>query len=157
MRLVVASCCQTKPPAPIASDRSCGHHEGREPATPARRSVRGRLRHHRRQRPDGGDVGEHPLAQRGGRLGGGGLGEQRGGLAQRVDLAAAGVAVAQVPLELGALDVVEGVDRVGAREGVDVAHAPTPIVSRSRIRPSRMRVLAVPTGRSSIVATSVCV
>ena len=34
---------------------------------------------------------------------------------------------------------------------------PTPSASLNRISPSRIRVLAVPTGRSSIVATSVCV
>ena len=34
--------------------------------------------------------------------------------------------------------------------GCRLVHAPTPIVSRRRIRPSRMRVLAVPTGRSSM-------
>ena len=95
--------------------------------------------------------------RRGGRRGGDGLGEQAARLAEAVDLGAALGALGEVALELGALDVVERVDGVGAGQGVDVAHWPTPIASRSRISPSRMRVLAVPTGRSSMVATSVCV
>ena len=57
-----------------------------------------------------------------------------------------------------ALGVVEGVDRVGAGKVVQVGvHAGTPNVSRRRIRPSRIRVFAVPSGRSSSVATSVWV
>ena len=80
------------------------------------------------------------------------------GLLQRVDLAAAGRALGQVPLELCAFDVIERVDRIGPRQRVDVAgHEPTPMVSRSLMSPSLMRVLAVPTGSSSMVATSVCV
>ena len=54
-------------------------------------------------------------------------------------------------------EVVEGLDGIGSGQSVDVAHEPTPIMSRSRMSPSRMRVFAVPTGRSSKVATSVCV
>ena len=81
------------------------------------------------------------------------------GLAQAGDLVAAVGALGEVPLELGALDVVEGVDGVGAGEGVDgIAHrARLPSCRASRMSPSRMRVLAVPTGRSSMAATSVCV
>ncbi len=56
------------------------------------------------------------------------------------------------------LDVVEGVNGVRAGERVDVvAHEVTPNVSRSLMSPSRMRVFAVPSGKSSIVATSVWV
>ena len=63
----------------------------------------------------------------------------------------------EVAHEPGPLEVVERVDGVGAGQRMDVVHAPTPIVSRRRISPSRIRVLAVPTGKSSMVATSVCV
>ena len=71
----------------------------------------------------------------------------------------------QVRLEARALEVVQGVDGVRAGEQVEVVgvvgdvvvHCATPSVSRIRISPSRIRVLAVPIGRSSIVATSVCV
>ena len=65
---------------------------------------------------------------------------------------------ARCSLEVGPLDVVEGVNGIRAGERVDVvAHEVTPNVSRSLMRPSRMRVLAVPRGMSSIVATSVWV
>ena len=86
---------------------------------------------------------------------------QRAGLAERRDLGPALGALRQVLLELGSLDVVEGVDGIGTRKRVDLAHAcatsPTPNASLSRISPSLIRVFAVPTGRSSMEATSVCV
>ena len=88
--------------------------------------------------------------------------ELDGGLPEAGDLGPAVGAVGQVPLELGALDVVERRRRRrrprgrGCRAFVAV-HELTPSVSRRRISPSRIRVLAVPSGRSSIVATSVCV
>ena len=64
----------------------------------------------------------------------------------------------EVLLEGRALGLVEGVDGVGTGEVVQIgAHAGTPNVSRRRIRPSRMRVFAVPSGRSSSRATSVWV
>ena len=81
-----------------------------------------------------------------------------GGLVEAGQLEPAGLAVGEVALEGGPLDVVDGVDGVGADEGVDLAHdVVTPRASRIRMRPSRIRVLAVPTGRSSMLATSVCV
>src|SRR5688500_3184452 len=56
-------------------------------------------------------------------------------------------ALGKVALEGGALLLVDGVDRKGADQAVDVgAHACTPRVSLRRIRPSRIRVLAVPRG-----------
>ena len=64
----------------------------------------------------------------------------------------------EVLLEGRTLGVVEGVDRVRTGEVVQIgAHAGTPNVSRRRIRPSRMRVFAVPSGRSRRRATSVWV
>ena len=72
-------------------------------------------------------------------------------------LGATVVALREVVLEAGPLEVVERVDGVGPRELVQVTHEPTPIRSRRRISPSRIRVLAVPNGTSSRVATSVCV
>ena len=74
------------------------------------------------------------------------------------DLGAAVGADGEVLLEGRALGVVERVDRVRTGEVVQIgAHAGTPNVSRRRIRPSRMRVFAVPSGRSSSRATSVWV
>jgi hypothetical protein len=72
-------------------------------------------------------------------------------------LVAALGALDEVSLELGALDVVECVDGVGAGEGVHVVHWPTPMASRSLMSPSRIRVFAVPTGSWSMLATSVWV
>ena len=88
---------------------------------------------------------------------GDGVGQQGGGLAEAGHLGLAVLALGEVPLEPGALEVVERVDGVGAGQRVDVGHDATPIVSRSRMSPSRIRVLAVPTGRSSMLATSVWV
>ena len=59
-------------------------------------------------------------------------------------------------VELRAFEIVERVDGVRAGQRMHVGHDATPIVSRSRMSPSRIRVLAVPTGRSSMLATSVC-
>ena len=81
-----------------------------------------------------------------------------GGGRELGDLGAAVGADGEVLLEGRALGVVERVDRVRTGEVVQIgAHAGTPNVSRRRIRPSRMRVLAVPSGRSSRRATSVWV
>ena len=85
------------------------------------------------------------------------VGEQGCGLPQLGDLGAAVLAGGEVLLEPGALEVVDGVEGVGAGELVDVAHEPTPIRSRRRMSPSRIRVFAVPRGTSSMVATSVWV
>ena len=84
---------------------------------------------------------------------------QRGGsLAQAGHLGLAVEAPRKVLLEGGALVVVEGIDDVGTGQRVQrLGHCPTPIVSRRRMSPSLILVLAVPSGRSSMVATSVWV
>jgi hypothetical protein len=131
-----------------------GGHESRAKSTGARCRGHGV----RRQRPDGRDVGEHSVAQSRRRVLRHGAADDGRGLTEPVDLGPARGARGEVPLERGPLDVVEGVDGVRADEGMDVAHVvATPIASRIRISPSRILVLAVPTGRSSMVATSVCV
>ena len=81
-----------------------------------------------------------------------------GGGRQLGDLGAAVGALREVLLEDARSAVVERVDGVGTGEVVQIgAHAGTPNVSRRRMRPSRMRVFAVPSGRSRRRATSVCV
>src|SRR6478735_8355179 len=111
-----------------------------------------------RQWADGRDLGEHLGPERGRRSGLGQHRQLRRRGDEALDLGLAGGAAGEVALEARSLDVVEGVHGVGTRECVDVfAHSVTPNVSRSLISPSRMRVLAVPSGRSSMVATSVWV
>ena len=107
----------------------------------------------------GGADGRNEVgAQRRGRGHGDGLGEQRSDCAQRVDLVAAGLAPAEVHLEVGTFTIAQGVEDVGPGEAVQVvAHGVTPNWSLRRMSPSRMRVFAVPSGRSSRLATSVCV
>src|SRR4029079_10411285 len=104
---------------------------------------------------------QHARPQRGGWRHGLGDGQQRAGLAERRDLGSALGALGQVLLELGSLDGVESVDGIGTRKRMDLAHAcatsPTPNASLSRISPSLIRAFAVPIGRSSMLATSVCV
>jgi hypothetical protein len=58
-----------------------------------------------------------------------------------------------MPRELGALGIVEGVDcvRTGQRVAVDAHRPSTPVVSRSRIRQSLIRAVAVP-GATSIAS-----
>ena len=86
------------------------------------------------------------------------VGHQGRGFPQAGHLGLAVEAPGQVRLELGPLRVIDRVDGVGAGQRVQrLFHCPTPIVSRRRMSPSLIRVLAVPTGRSSMVATSVCV
>src|SRR5829696_7046099 len=113
------------------------------------------------QRGEGADLadaGQHGGAQPGRRLLLGEGAEGVGGGGELGDLGAAVGTTREVLLEQGALALVERVDGVGTGEVVQVgAHAGTPIVSRSRMRPSRIRVLAVPGGRSRRRATSVCV
>src|SRR6478609_4112816 len=115
-------------------------------------------RHEGRQRTDGRDPLEHlgPQTRRRCRV----AERREGGCGRRQarHLRLTGGAPGKVLLELCPLAVVEGVNGVCAGERVDVvAHEVTPNVSRSLMSPSRMRVFAVPRGRSSIVATSVCV
>jgi hypothetical protein len=73
--------------------------------------------------------------------------------AQAGDLVPARVAAGQVSLEPNAFDVVDGV-RPGKAVDVVVVHISSPSVSRSRMSASRIRVLAVPKGRSRMRATS---
>ena len=83
------------------------------------------------------------------------MGELEGRVAQALDLGPALGADREVLLEAGPLEVVDRIDRVGAGKGVDVViHDWSPNVSRNLIKPSRIRVFAVPRGRSSMVATS---
>ncbi len=136
----------------------CGRsgHQLRPPATPYDPAEA--AGEDRREWTDGRDVGEHPVAQTSRRRGRRGGTEEAGRFGEGPDLFAAVGTVGEVSFEPGPLEVVERVDDVGAGQGVDVGvHEATPIASRSRIRPSRILVLAVPTGRSSMVATSVCV
>lgn len=80
-----------------------------------------------------------------------------GGVAQAVDLGPAGGTASEVSFEFGALQIMKCIEGVGAGQRVNVAHSCTPNVSRSRMRPSRIRVFAVPTGMSRRSATSVWV
>lgn len=106
--------------------------------------------------PDRGDVPHDPGLEGGGRDGGFGEAEARRRGGQLADLLGAGLAVGRVPLEPAALVLVEGVQRVRTRQGVQVGrgHAVTPRQSRRRMRPSRSRVLTVPSGSVSSSATS---
>ena len=64
----------------------------------------------------------------------------------------------EVPLETGPVLIRHRVERVGARQGVQLRpaapHQSTPRQSRSLISPSRMRVLTVPVATPSRPATS---
>ncbi len=63
--------------------------------------------------------------------------------------------MAKVLLKLLHLSRVKGIKGVRGRERVDVVcHAVTPRQSRSRMIPSRIRVLIVPSGAPSRSATS---
>ena len=67
-------CCQTTPPGPIATTAAAAARKRHDAAAPARLEgddggVGRPRRGHRRQRPDRGDAGEHPVAQLGGRRG----------------------------------------------------------------------------------------
>ena len=64
----------------------------------------------------------------------------------------------EVPLEDLPLVVGDGVEHVGTRQRVDIrVHQATPKQSRSRMSPSRSRVLIVPSGVSSSSPTSLYV
>ena len=149
--------CQAVTPTPAArttAATAAATSRGNRRALPAddllRRGLRG-------QRPDGRDLGEHLRPQVGTGAGVHGVGEHRRGLAEAGDLGGAVGALGQVALEAGALDVVEGVDGVRTGQRMHVAHESTPNVSRSRMSPSRIRVLAVPSGMPSMVDTSLWV
>ena len=92
--------------------------------------------------------------------------------ATAVDLGPGGRVGGEVGLDPGALGVVEGVEHVRAEQAVEVVgagvdlleivavghdRAPSPVassLSASLFRPRRMRLLIVPSGRSSMTATS---
>ena len=153
-------------------DRGCGDAAG-QPVRGSRRRSAGRVRHRsqragvwprpgRRLRPAGevggaGDPGAHGVAHLGRRRHRFGDRHRGGGLPQRGDLAAAVRAAGQARLEGGPLLVVQRVQDVGTGQGVQV-HRPLPSLtsraSRNRIRPSLIRVLAVPSGTASTVETS---
>ena len=121
------------------------------------------------RRPRGvkrGDVGEHATLERGRRRGGGRAAERRRDRGEAAQLGRARRAAAQVPLEPGALGGLKRVKRVRAGQRVTRApgqgapgrearnpHHSTPRQSRSRRRPSRIRVLTVPSAMPSLDAT----
>ena len=81
--------------------------------------------------------------------------EHVGGVAQVHDVDGALGALGQVRLEASALVVVEHVEHVGRGEGVEIlGHQVTSNWLRMRMRPVRIRVLMVPSGTSSVAATS---
>ena len=93
------------------------------------------------------------------------VGEEGGGLPVPLDLGPAAGAAGQVGLDHVALVVVDGVEGEGSEELLDVvvgeaaAHGAPPIPAstrtvRKRRRPERMRLLTVPSGSSSRLATS---
>ena len=108
--------------------------------------------------PGPADRGQHLGTQSRRRHRPGAVGQPADRLAQFVELGPAARAVRDVPVERGPLDVVDRVQRVRADQGVNVGgrHAvtSTPRQSRSRIRPSRIRVLTVGSGVSSRSDTS---
>ena len=72
---------------------------------------------------------------------------------------AAVTATGEMGLEQDEIVAVERAERVAGDEGIEwlVAHVARPTTSRSRSRPSRIRVLTVPSGCLSRSAISVCV
>ena len=106
--------------------------------------------------------GQHPIPQLDRRRGRRRLGQRGGGRPELVDLGPAVLARGQVPLERHPFEVVDCVEDVGADQGVHVAvydagavavHTATPRQSRSRTRPSRIRVFTVGSGTESRSAT----
>ena len=120
--------------------------------------VAGVPRRRRRALRRAGDGGEHVGAQGRRRRRGHGGAEHRGGGAQAGDLVGGRGVARDQALDRPALDVVHRVQRVGGQQvaGVVVgAHGvTTPRQSRSRMRPSRMRLLTVASGAASWSATS---
>ncbi|OEI67458.1 hypothetical protein Cus16_2893 [Curtobacterium sp. ER1/6] len=134
-----------------AGDRSVGAEAGRRSGL---LGDRGRLR-------GPGDLGHQRRLQRRRRLDRfDGVGQLQRGLAERVRLGLQLGRRHECVLEQRALVVREGVQcvRPGEQGGVVVSgvHDVTPISSRSRIIPSRRRVLTVPIGTPSRSAISLC-
>lgn len=80
------------------------------------------------------------------------------GLVRPADLVAAGLAVVQVMLEALPAGALQCAKRVSAGENMQIMpqelHQFTPMQSRIRMRPSRIRVLIVPSATFSRPATS---
>lgn len=106
--------------------------------------------------PHGGDALQYPLPHDGACAHRGGQGQASGGGRELGDLLRTGVALGQVTFEGGALVAVQRVHRVGTCQSMRIGrgHAVTPKQSRSRMSPSRSRVLTVPSGSASASATS---
>ena len=100
---------------------------------------------------------EHPRAHLPWRFDGGGHRQPRGGFPQSPYLVGARCALGQVLPERGTLGARQGVEGVAARQQVHLmtlgAHQVTSMQSRILIRPSRMRVLTVPSATPSSSAT----
>jgi len=112
-----------------------------------------------RQLPRAPDRGHHALAHGWWRLGRRGQGQGGGDLPQAADLGCARLASAQVPGKPVLLRlVIERIEHVRAGQRVQVGaeqlHQPTPRQSRSRMSPSRILVLIVPTAVPRSAATS---
>ena len=112
---------------------------------------------------DGGQLpgyrrgGQHPLLDPRRWRQGRGHAQLGRGVGQAADLVVARLAAAQVMLEKVPFQPIAGIQGVETAQIVQVmpwpSHEPTPMQSRSRIRPSRIRVLTVPRAVSSKVAT----
>lgn len=137
-----------------------GDHEGtglaREPVEETGRSADSDFG---RQPAYGLDAGEHGRLQVRRRREGDGGGQPSGRGGEPGDVPGARRAVGQVPGERLVFVPAEGVEYVGRGEGVQfvfvfVLHVVTPMQSRSRISPSRIRVLIVGSGVWRVSATS---
>ena len=142
-------------------------HDGRGETRPRPRAAppAGPLAGHARagSRPGGGScLVRGAAASTRARIPGGGgiaaaIASLRGGLPQPADLLRAGGATGQVLLELGPLGLGQRVEGVAAGQQVHFvtlgAHQVTSMQSRSRIRPSLIRVLTVPSATPSSSAT----
>ena len=83
--------------------------------------------------------------------------EQHRGVRQLRDLVAGGLGLLKVSLEFGEVSGIQPIEGVGAGQVAEflvARHDATPISSRRRIIPSRIRVLIVPIGTLRISATS---
>ncbi len=115
------------------------------------------VREQRGQLPYGVDAVQHGFLHARGRGQGGRAGQAGGGGGEFGDVLPAGGAVGEVGGEGLGLGLREGVEGVRAGEGVQftvVLHVVTPMQSRSRMSPSRMRVLMVGSGVHRVSATS---
>lgn len=136
-----------------------GEREHRRPAAKdgreRRRPAHGRQ--HRRQLADRIDVEHDRVLHARGRRQGGGAGQAGGGGGEFGHLLQAGRAVGEVRFEHLVFRRRQGVEGVRAGEGVQfpvVLHVVTPMQSRNRMSPSRMRVLIVGNGVRRVSATS---